>query len=571
MPAATPRRRPPQNVYLKNGPWTGTDVTDDPFDSGDGLLVDATNVYAPDIDTGSGFYARPGMSLFNNGAAVTTSASPFRGQGVISHTDLSNVTYNFVVFNGKLFAANAQFTTFTDVSPAGITIDPAITTRVYGTGFANTLVITDGVNRPWLATNLSSSPITGTYISYDGGATTWSAFGPMRLYAGSFFCILNQVNGVMRRTDLSWSNPGDASTGWEQPNFAFNWTLGQTEADPLYAIYGTNTGLVYWREYSIGIISGIPGPNLRNAHTDDSVSKNVGTLAPQSIVAYGTTIYFTDAIGRPYRILPGADPEPIWLQMRGIVNGASVGFSGVTKTTTTAAFESTMVAYVVAVWSTIPAQQGPPVEGYIFDTRTGKFFSRYKISVGTQIDCLGRFTDSNGRSVMIALGSIAAPTSSTLAVSGYVWGIRALEAVGDFLTTEGGVFLTTEDGVSLTTEGSSSANWLDDVNVPTISVTTPRFGYEVDQVLTVDRASVLTGGGAPISVSAISAAVAETVEGVPMPSTTQDTVGRATVGFSGMQGRGVTLTVSPTTATTQFSIQSVSVRGVMNQANPDEV
>ncbi len=570
MPALR-RRRPPQAVHKVNGPWKGTVTTDDPFDSAEDTLIDASNVFIQDAGALSGVYARPGMELFNQGQPVTTSASSFRGQGTISHTDLSGVTTNFVVFNGELWRPDATFGAFEDVTPAGITIDPAVSTRVYGTSFANQLAITDGVNRPWLATNLSSDPITGTYIDYDGGGTTWAAFGPGRLYGGSLIWILSQANSVAARTDIMWSNPGDFSTGYQQSGYDFRWTLGQTDADPLTAIYGTNAALIYWRENSIGAISGVPGPNFQSSHTDDSVSKNVGTLAPQSIVAYGTTIYFTDALGRPYRLVPGRDPEPIWLQMRGIVQTATVGFSGVTKTTTTAAAEATMSAYVVGIWSPIPGQQCPATEGYIFDIRTGTYFSRFSIADGVQIETLGSFIDSNGRSIMVALGSVTPPTGSSVAASGYVWGIRSLEAIGDFVTTEDGVFLTTEDDVLLTTEGSESANWSDNGTVPDIYAVTPRFGYEIDTVLTVDRASVLTGGGAPCAVSMMTAAVAETVEGTPTPSTTQDNVGRLTVGSSGIQGRGVTLKIQPTTATTQWILQQVSVDGVANKANPDEV
>lgn len=570
MATATRRRHVPQAVTITNGPWSSTYTTDDPFDSGEDTLVDASNVYVQDTNAKSGVYARPGMDLFNNGAAVTTSATTFRGQGTINHTDLSGVTYNFVVFNGKLFRADATFSAFTDVSPIGITISALITSRVYGTSFANQLGITDGVNRPWMATNLSSTPITGTYIDFDSAGTTWAAFGPARLYGGSFIWTLSQYNSVSARTDIVWSLPGDGSTGYQQTNYDFRWTLGQTDADPITGTYGTNTQFYYWRENSIGAISGIPGPNFQTTHTDDAVSKNVGTLAPQSIIAYGTTIYFTDAIGRPYRLVPGSDPEPIWLQMRGIVQNQTVGFSGVTKTVTTAAAEATMSAYIVAIWSPIPAQQCPATEGYIYDIRTGRYFARFSIADGVQIDCLGSFIDSNGRSIMVALGSLE-PPDSNVATSGYVWGIKSLEAIGDLQTTEDGVFLTTNDDVFTTTEGSETANWMDGETTPDIYIVTPRFGYDIDSVLSVDRAAVLMGGGAVTTVSAMTAAVAETVEGTPTPSSTQDDVGKLTCGFAGIQGRGVSLKVQPTTATSQFSVQQVSVNAVISRAAPDEV
>lgn len=572
MPAVAQRRHVPQAVTIQNGPWKSTYTTDDPYDSGEDTLVDASNVYVQDTNARSGVYARPGMDLLNDGAAVTTSASTFRGQGTINHTSLDGTTYNFVIFNGELWRADATFGAFEDVTPVGITIDNAVSTRVYGTSFANQLAITDGVNRPWLATNLGSSPITGTYIDFDGSGTTWAAFGPGRLYGGSFIWTLSQYNSVSARTDIAWSLPGDGSTGYQQSGYDFRWTLGQTDADPITGTYGTNTQFYYWRENSIGAIAGIPGPNFQSSHTDDSVSKNVGTLAPQSIVAYGTTIYFTDAIGRPYRLVPGEDPQPIWLQMRGIVQGQTVGFSGVTKTTTTAAAEATMSAYIVAIWSPIPSQQCPATEGYIFDIRTGRYFSRFSIADGVQIDCLGSFIDSNGRTVMVALGSLEPPDGSSVSASGYVWGIKSLEAIGEFVTTEDGTFLVTEDELYfLVTEGTDEANWMDNDEVPEIYAITPRFGYDIDTVLTVDRAAVLMGGGAVTQVSAYTAAVALTLEGSPTPSTTQDDVGKLTCGFDGIQGRGVTLKIQPTTALTQFSLQRVAVDAVVNKAAPDEV
>lgn len=528
-------------------------------------------MYVQDTNARSGVYARPGMDLFNNGAAVTTSATTFRGQGTINHVALDGTVYNFVVFNGELWRADATFGAFEDVTPAGVTIDNAIPTRVYGTSFGDQLAVTDGTNRPWLATDLGSSPITGTYIDFDGVGTTWAAHGPGRLYAGSIIWTLSQYNSVAYRTDIAWSLPGDLSSGYQQPTYDFRWTLGQTDADPITATYGTNTQFYYWRENSIGALSGIPGPNFQNSHTDDSISKNVGTLAPQSIIPYGTTIYFTDAIGRPYRLVPGSDPEPIWLQMRGIVQNQSVGFSGVTKNTTTATAEATMSAYIVAIWSPIPSQQCPATEGYIFDIRTGRYFSRFSIADGVQIDCLGSFIDNNGRTVMVALGSIDPPSGSTVATSGYVWGIRSLEAIGEFVTTEDGTFLVTEDGVFLTTEGTDEANWMDGGEVPEIYAITPRFGYDINSVLNVDRATVLMGGGAVTNVSAYTAAVALTLEGAPTPSTTQDDVGKLTCGFEGIQGRGVTLKIQPTTATTQFSLQQVSVEAVISRGAPDEV
>jgi hypothetical protein len=572
------RRRPVKSAKFSSGPWSQVVSTNDPFDYGDDDLIDAYNIYLPDPDNGSGAYARPGFAQLNGGSALVTSATPFRCQGVFSFTNLSLATFNFVVMQGKLWRADATGSVFTDVSPAGITIDAGITTRVYGTTFITQLIVTDGVNRPWLLTNPGSTPVTGTYIDYDSSGTTWSAFGPFVVYAGSAFCILNQYNSVARRSDISWSLPADASLGWQQTNYDFNWTLEQSTGGsappPLYALAGDNTALTYWRESSIGSISGIPGPNLQGQATHDAISKNVGTLTPQSVQQYGTTKFFCDAIGRPYRLVPGQDPEPLWLQLRAIVDASTAGYPAVNKTVLTSVFEPTLNLYTVAPWSSAPGQTGPATEGYTFDGRTGKYFGRFSLAGGVQLETMGVFVDANGRGQLVIGGSAAVPVAPALAASGFLWGMNNLVATGDFLTTEAPapnlVYLTTEDGVYLTTEGTL-ANWMDGATVPTISITTPRLGYTMDTVVAADRVIALVGSPAPVTVSTLTAAVAQTSEGIPTPTTTQDTISKLTVGLSGMSGRGLTVTLSPTTATSQWSCQQVQANAVVNQAAPDDV
>ncbi len=557
-------------------------TTKDPFDGTPDQLTDARNVYFPDPQNKGGVYARPGFSLLNSGSALATSAVPFRCQGVFSFTSLSGVTSNFVVMDGKLFRGDSTLSVFVDVTPVGVTINAAVQTRVYGTTFITQCIVTDGVNRPWLLTNPTATPVIGTYIDFDSMGTAWTAFGPFCAYGGSAFCILNTVNGVAARSDIAWSLPADAATGYQQTNYDFRWTLEQStdgsNAPPLYALAGDNDALTYWRESSIGGIIGVPGPNLQGSATHDAISKNVGTLSPQSVIQYGTTKFFCDALGRPYRLVPGSDPEPIWLQMRGLLPDTSIGFPGVTKIVTTAAFEPTLNLYVVAPWSCIPAQQGPATEGYIFDARTGNYSGRFSImgsnGDGVQLETLGTFIDVDGRGVLVAGGSAAAPSTSALATSGYLWGLNALIAGGEICTTEdaapGLVFSTTEDGVLCTTEGSSNTGWTDNGNVPNISITTPRLGYAMDSVIAVDRCSALVNSGASVSVSVQTAAVAQTVEGTPTASTTQDAIGRLDAGFDGIQGRGALVTLSPTTATEQFNAQSISLLASVSNSPPDE-
>lgn len=570
----TARRKGPQAVTYRSGPFKGTRSTNEPFDDAPELATDASNMYVPDIDGGSGFYARPGFSIDNDGAAVTTSASRFQGQGVISHTSLAGVTSNFVVFNGELWRRSDTGLGYTDVTPVGATIDSGVTTRVYGTTFADQLIVTDGVNPPWLATNLTATPITATEIDYDSIGTSWSAFGPFVVYGGSVFCILNEVGGTFRRSDVSWSVAGNAALGWQQTDYDNNWTLlqsvGQTVPPPLFALVGTNTALIYFREYSIGAISGTVGPDLATTATHDAISQNIGTQSPQCVVQYGTTIYFVDQVGRPYQLVPGSEPNATWLQLRELVDTSSIGFPAVTKHVAVAAFDPTLNQVMGASWSAIPSAAMPCQEGYIFDARTARYVSRLSLADGAQIEAMGNFLDSVGRSTLVILGSLVAPVGSAAATSGYVWTMNALASTGDFLITNGGDSLITNDGTFLATEGNDAANWMDGDTAPERYVTSPRFGYDMDEVLTADRASALVTTTSPVSVAMETSAVSETVEGTPTPVATQDGISRIVVGSRGIQGRGIRVTVAATTAPDQFSVQQISLNATVSVAAPDE-
>jgi hypothetical protein len=147
--------------------------------------------------------------------------------------------------------------------------------------------------------------------------------------------------------------------------------------------------------------------------------------------------------------------------------------------------------------------------------------------------------------------------------------MNSIIGVGDSLVTEAGVFLTTEDGIQLTTEGTTGT-WMDNGVAPTLSATTGRIGYDISMVQTVDRATALVGSMAPCAVSMLTAAVTTTVEGTPTPTTVQDGISKLVVGCNGIQGRGVQVTVSPTTASSQWSLAAVSVSAIMTVVHPDE-
>lgn len=504
--------------------------------------------------------------LGNGGDAVYTSATRFKGQGVYTHFDLSGSPTNFCVFGGHLFREDATTGVLTDVTPVGVTIDGGVSTRVYFASMGGVMCVTDGVNRPWVASDLASTPITGTYIDFDGAGTAWVAFGPPEVFGGSGFFVLTSVNSVGARLDIAWSEPNDWTTGYQQSGFDNRWTLEQTGTTPIYGLTGTNVALYYWRQRSIGSISGAVGPDLATTATHDAIASNVGTEAPQTIIQFGSTIYFCDVIGRPWAFSLGSAPRPIWHQLRGIVDTALTAYPGITANVASAAFEPTLNLYCVAIWASVAGSQSSPVEWHAFDAESGTYVGRWSIGPadpGVFVDCLGSFVDDNGRGQLIVLGSATAE-----GVSGYIWSMNSLVGVPDLLGTEDLDILTTEDDVSLTIEGQEAV-WEDNGEVPLIEVTTDRMGYSEDIVWLYDVATALTGTEAPVAITVTTPNAADISEGTPTPNASADGIYRSTLGLD-VQGRGAMVTIRPTTADSQWSIQRVAVVGIPSLAMPDD-
>ncbi len=554
---------------VRAGPARGVFNTKDPSDGGPNKWRDARNTYQPDTEDGGDTYARPGFSVLNAGNAIYTSATPFKGQGAYTTFGLDALPINFLVFGGHLFRYDPATGLTTDVTPVGVAIDSATTTRVYFATMGGVMAVSDGINRPWVAANLSSTPITGTYIDFDGMGTAWIAYGPPVVYGGSGFFVLTSVNGVAARLDIAWSEPNDWTTGYQQTNFDNRWTLEQTGTTPLFGLAPTNVALYYWRERSIGSISGIVGPDLATTATHDAISTNVGSQSPQTFVLFNDTIFFCDQIGRPWMFKLGSAPQPIWHQLRGVVDVSNTGYPLITAIVATAAFEATLNLYCVAIWTPNPGSEASPTEWHAFDADTGTYLGKWSVGPadpGVSIDCLGTFIDAQGLTSLVVLGSLVAG-----GVTGYAWGMSDLVGVPDFLVLEDGTtFLTDEStpGVDITTEGQA-AIWMDNGDVPLISVTTDRLGYSDDVVWLYDQTTILTGSQAPLSITVTTPNAADVLEGTPTPNASADGIYRTQMGLDA-HGRGVQITVSPTTATEQWSIDTVAVVGVPNPANQDD-
>jgi hypothetical protein len=151
----------PKTKTFTNGPWRGARYISEPTEASADRLYIGLNGYIPDAVNRSGYYSRPGFNQPTN--VATTGNAP---QGVYAHQALDGTNYNFIFANGKVWRWSTNLTSApVDVTPTNVVIGTG--KFVYATSLADTMIVNDGVNKMWVASNLSATPITATVIETD--------------------------------------------------------------------------------------------------------------------------------------------------------------------------------------------------------------------------------------------------------------------------------------------------------------------------------------------------------------------------------------------------------------------
>jgi hypothetical protein len=634
------------------GPFTGVWDTGEPFDDATGSrLADALNVYFPNCEQGSGAYARPGI----NTPYSITHGSLGKPQGAHTMRALDGTVYNFLFIGGKVWRVPTNLTSSpVDVTPTGVVISSAAR-YIFATTLADQMIVNDGVNKPFVCTNLGSTPITATYIeqqtpsvllsrgasdfrlanaaftytrrtggsigqqatqaesalgttpgalgtipiglwasirvefdtataafvftaasgigagyasealaiaalpartvtrwdcgyvtvqagagttwicgtdAFAGGATgnpaqttnyyagegpTWSAFGKPVIYTGAVFFICQQVETTYARTTITWSEPNLPSEGYQQTDYDNAWTLTQTGSDPLYVLQPTNDALYYFRQLSIGQVSGAPGVNFAGTATHDVVSMNVGCAAAAGVAMTGNVIYFVDQVGRPWRFVVGGIPEPIWKQCRRqfeVYTGSVSGFEFVI-------IEPTINVAVFGTWPLFSFADGYTFGSlYVFDAQTGTYFGVWQWSTPNVV---GRVSDLLGNPRLVFMTDTV---NATIPV--FYLGTPIPDAV-----------------------------WTDSGAVPSISVTLGWLGYDGSTTFRANEARVMQSSTTTTTMTVTPVAAAATTSNRAPVGMIHTHTGRSVFSLDAPVGRGVSLKVSPTTAAAQWKCYRV--------------
>lgn len=305
------------------------------------------NVYPLDAARASAVAGRPG---FTQAGSQLGSSGKRTGQLLYQFTKLSGTEITVAIVGGQFYTYDWGSDTWTEsvtaanFSTASITLSQ--TAHCYAVTFANTMVITDGVNTPftWDGTAGAGGLVKLTNCP--------ALYGKPTVYYAKLFGIKNTA-----RSTIVWSEENDPTSGYDSGSFTNSWQLGQTDQEPLYAVVGTNGALYYFRGRSTGVISGAVNADFVTAGVHDAVSGTVGTQSPGSPVYYEGRIYFVDANWKPRVIVPGSGVDD---EMWGDVQETVIGLDRQYVSTAVGVYDAStqqVLQGVVELGQTFPSLQ----------------------------------------------------------------------------------------------------------------------------------------------------------------------------------------------------------------------
>lgn len=308
-----PIRTLPAPVPLLAGPFRGMRDAPEPTAGDPSLALLAQNMVRVPGPDGAGLSSRPGFS--GMGSSALGSGSVRTCQALLTWTKANGQRLTTAIVGGKIYQYDWALSTWTEtVTAANLTtasVTLSATAKVALVPFGDGLVVSDSVNAPFLWDGSTGA----------GGLTALTGcpalYGPPTVYY-SRLCGIKASN----RYTFVWSEPGDATTGYEAGGFNNAWDNPGGYADPLTSIVGTNEALYVFRERVSVAITGAVTDDWSTAGTRANLSEDIGTLSPWASLATTDGVMIVDVDAQPWLMRYGtAAPIPLWKDCRQTVRG----------------------------------------------------------------------------------------------------------------------------------------------------------------------------------------------------------------------------------------------------------
>ena len=291
----------PEPTILEDGPWTRMRDNYAPTSRIRGALSLAQNVYPVAPAAGGAVLGRPGYT----GLGAQLGAVGARTvQGVFQFKKKNSTAYTVAIVGGKFYTVNWGTRVWTEVlttaqlTAASVTL--STTARVAFLGFADVLLISDGINTPWSWDGTSGAGV----VKLTNAPVIYGQFSS---YYGRWF-----GTKASDRATFVWSEPLQPNTGFEAGGFANAWTLTQTDSSPITLLVGTNDALNVFRARSATAATGKPDINFSSQGTREGVAEAEGTSSPWAFVQTERSIVFIDSDLHPQMTRSGGNLIALW-------------------------------------------------------------------------------------------------------------------------------------------------------------------------------------------------------------------------------------------------------------------
>jgi hypothetical protein len=300
MARAASRQYPRPLEPMTFGPITGVTDNEQPSAAKQNRARRLVNCYVQPGTAGQPVVGFPGF--VGLGAQLGTGGAR-TAQYIGQLRKLNGIVHTVAIVGGKFYTLNwgtrvwTEVLTSVNLSGAGVTLSS--TARVFGVEFASasdvSLVISDGVNTPWLwdgTTGAGITKLTNAPVFY---GRPWV-----------YYAKLMGIKASQRNTFV-WSQESDPTTGYEAGGFNNAWNpLG---AVAFHAGCADNDGIYLFEERRTIRIEGAVDTAFQTSGTRSAVSENIGSKSPALVTNDG--IVFVDADARPH-LIRGGQMVPMW-------------------------------------------------------------------------------------------------------------------------------------------------------------------------------------------------------------------------------------------------------------------